>query len=91
MSTAIFSQGMKHRYRFSNRSWYSALGMDFTRRVISRFKSTRSSMSWLISFCKSTIFTTASAIRDSDRLGLRGIPVRVAVAWVAKSLRAATC
>ena len=33
MSTAIFSQGMKHRYRFSNRSWYSVLGMDFTRRV----------------------------------------------------------
>ena len=27
MSTAIFSQGMKHRYRFSRRSWYSALGM----------------------------------------------------------------
>ena len=38
MSTAIFSQGMKHRYRFSNRSWYSVLGMDLTRRVISRFR-----------------------------------------------------
>ena len=35
--------------------------------------------------------TTASAMRDSDRLGLRGIPVRVAVAWVAKSFSAETC
>lgn len=91
MSTAIFSHGMKHRYRFSNRSWYSVFGMDLTRAGDLPLQ-----IHQLIDVVVDFILQVDDLDHRFSHAGLRpagipGHPVRVAVAWVAKSFSAETC
>ena len=91
ISTAICSQLVKQRYLFSRMFWYSELGTLLITPVISLFKSTSLSISWLISSCKSTILQIASAIEELLLPLLLGIPEIVEVHFFAKSFRLDTC